>query len=120
MLNGNGAIVNTGGISGKYTYTAINNIVDVTAYDNTGDTHAGFVISLDNNTAYKTINLLDKGQNYKIYGFNSLEQGSTGTVVKWDNASSRKYEIFNSGNYTYYVVTFYGSKKLQLEVSTLT
>ena len=113
LLSGAGAITNSTSISGRYTANISNNIINVTDYNNSGYTWAGFVVSgLTQNKDYLIIDNINKNQELKVIGFNSLADNTEGTIIK-NNSTDKKYATFNTGTYTYIVIAFYGKKNVE-------
>ena len=72
----------------------------VTNYDTSGWWWMSKEIKLAKNTNYKFVNLM---VGKKLVGFNSLDDGTTGTVI----AESDSDSVFNSGDYNYWVISIF-------------
>jgi hypothetical protein len=115
-LNSDGSIFNVGA-NNNYTYTAVNNIVNVTAYNSSGYSWLGFGIELEKNKTYKIINHVNNTPNMRVYGYSSLAQGSAGTLISDSLPNKYGYVTFNSGNYDHYMIAFYNKNRWDPEIS---
>lgn len=114
-MNAGGQIIAT--TASRYTFTAVNNIIDVSAFDNTGDNWLAFVIPLDNNKTYKCINRTNNTADFRVFGISSLDLWTLGTKIKESTSNKYGYDTFDSGSYSYYLVAVYGAHRFDIEIS---
>lgn len=89
-----------------YDYKTYVDTIIVNNYNSQGYTWLGLPITLDKNTNYRCFeNYNNDNQGFKIIGFNSLDVGTQGTVLKPE--STNKIVEFNSGDYEFYIISKY-------------
>lgn len=86
--------------AGKYTFTSKDNYLNITAYDSSGYHWLSRFVELEPNTNYR---LSISGISCIIVGLNDKAINTIGTQLTVTN------KVFNSGNYKYWMISFYGT-----------
>jgi len=109
--NGTKIINNEGDGNSNFTFTCVDNILNITAYNSAGYSRLSQFINLEPNTTY-FIPFLNVS--YNITGLDSKEINTTGTnLVSMDTTNYLNGRTFSSGQYTYYMISFYGTTRTE-------
>lgn len=112
-------------VSATTTFNITDNTINIESYNNSGYRWISKWIKLTPNTDY-TISIENIGGLISVVGLNSNKNGTTGEAVINKNqvSNTAKAVKFNSGNYKYYIISFYPSnagvtfKNIQVELGT--
>lgn len=93
-----------------YTFTCSNNHIVVTAYNESGYRWLSRFIKLKKNTTYTILLTGSSRMSMSVFGANSNTVGTIGTGISGTTNSGSGFSsyTFNSGNYNYHYISFYG------------
>ena len=94
--------------AGKYTFTSKDNYLNITAYDNSGYHWLSRFVELEPNTDYR---LSISGISCIIVGLADNAVNTVGTQLTLTN------KVFNSGNYKYWMISFYSTGASNVMIS---
>lgn len=107
------------GVLSIYKFTYNGSVLNVTEFTGNDYQWLGFLLPIKPNTKYSVVNR--SGTAFKIVGLNALSGGTQGTAVfnRESYGSSSRAIIFESGNFTYYMLSCYNEQLLDLDIREL-
>ena len=94
--------------AGKYTFTSKDNYLNITNYDSNGYHWLSRFVKLEPNSNYR---ISISGISCIIVGLNDNAVNTVGTQLTVTN------KVFNSGNYKYWMISFYGTGASNVMIS---